>query len=190
MRMITWQNISLRRGYRTLFSDFDMSIRGGEVIIIKGNNGSGKTSLLKILSGVISSELMKSNEASKIYIGHKNALKTELTVRENLEWQSQILQCHKTKVDEALETLRLQKLSDIKVELLSAGQQRQVCFAQLIMKEVSLWLLDEPTNHLDQLAISRFVALVNQHCVKGGSAIIVSHDSLSFDVITQVIQLP
>ena len=188
--MITWQNISLKRGYRTLFSDFDISIRGGEVIVLKGSNGSGKTSLLKILSGIISPELMENNETSKIYIGHKNALKSELTVRENLEWQSQILQCHRTKVDEALEQLRLQKLSDIKVGLLSAGQQRQICFAQLLMKDASLWLLDEPTNHLDQLAVSRFVALVNHHCAKGGSAIIASHDSCNFDAITQIIQLP
>jgi heme exporter protein A len=188
--MLSIQNISLKRGYRTLFSDLDISIRGGEVIMLKGNNGSGKTSLLKIIAGIIYPELMKNNETSNIYIGHKNALKSHLTVRENLEWQSQILQCSRNKIDEVLEKLELQKLSDIKVGFLSAGQQRQVCFSQLLMKDVSLWLLDEPTNNLDQLAVSRFVALVNHHCAKGGSAIIASHDSCNFDAITQTIQLP
>ncbi len=188
--MINWQNISLKRGHRTLFSNVEFSVKKGEVVILKGRNGSGKTSLLKILAGIISPELMKNNETSKIYIGHKNALKSELTVQENLEWQSQILQCHKAKIDEALGHLKLQKLRDIKVRLLSAGQQRQVCFAQLLMKDASVWLLDEPTSHLDQLAVSRFVALVNLHCAKGGSAIIASHDLLSFETITQTIQLP
>ncbi|PPR35286.1 MAG: Cytochrome c biogenesis ATP-binding export protein CcmA [Alphaproteobacteria bacterium MarineAlpha6_Bin4] len=186
------KNISCIRGNKLLFKNLNFKLFNKELLHIKGSNGSGKTSLLKILSGLLkpisgSIKLNKKNiNLSKDsyfkefeYIGHENAIKSALTVRENLNFFISINKSlEKRKLEVAVQVFNLRNLLDIKIENLSSGEKRRVSLSRLILSKSKIWFLDEPTTSLDKKNNSIFFKILKEHLKSNGSAIIASHDEI------------
>ena len=186
------KNISCIRGNKLLFKNLNFKLFNKELLHIKGSNGSGKTSLLKILSGLLkpisgSIKLNKKNiNLSKDsyfkefeYIGHENAIKSALTVRENLNFFISINKSlEKRKLEVAVEVFNLRNLLDIKIENLSSGEKRRVSLSRLILSKSKIWFLDEPTTSLDKKNSLIFFKILKEHLKSSGLAIIASHDEI------------
>ena len=186
------KNISCIRGNKLLFKNLNFKINNKELLVIKGANGSGKTTLLKILSGLlkpISGSIIINKKNINIlkdeyfkyfeYIGHENAIKTALTVRENLNFYLKIKKSLTTKnFEKAIKIFNLKNLLDIKVENLSSGEKRRVSLSRLILSNSKIWFLDEPTNGLDKINTVNFFKILKQHLQLNGLAIVASHDDV------------
>ena len=186
------KNISCIRGNKLLFKNLNFKINNKELLVIKGANGSGKTTLLKILSGLlkpISGSIIINKKNINIlkdeyfkyfeYIGHENAIKTALTVRENLNFYLKIKRNLATKnFEKAIKIFNLKNLLDIKVENLSSGEKRRVSLSRLILSNSKIWFLDEPTNGLDKINTVNFFKILKQHLQLNGLAIVASHDDV------------
>lgn len=185
------------KGYDSLFKDVGFELDQGEILQIEGTNGSGKTSLLRILTGLslaaagevfwaehnIEDEPELFNE-NLVYIGHKNGLKAELSALENLELVRQYLG-HTNAVSslQALEMVGLAGYEHILAHQLSAGQKRRVALARLHLNQAPLWILDEPTTAIDVEGVKAFEQTVETHVQNGGMVILTAHQSLSFGKI-------
>ena len=186
------KNISCIRGNKLLFKNINFKINNKELLVIKGANGSGKTTLLKILSGLlkpISGSIIINKKNINIlkdeyfkyfeYIGHENAIKTALTVRENLNFYLKIKRNLATKnFEKAIKIFNLKNLLDIKIENLSAGEKRRISLSRLILSNSKIWFLDEPTNGLDKINTVNFFKILKQHLQLNGLAIVASHDDV------------
>ena len=186
------KNISCIRGNKLLFKNLNFKINNKELLVIKGANGSGKTTLLKILSGLlkpISGSIIINKKNINIlkdeyfkyfeYIGHENAIKTALTVRENLNFYLKIKRNLATKnFEKTIKIFNLKNLLDIKVENLSSGEKRRVSLSRLLLSNSKIWFLDEPTNGLDKINTVNFFKILKQHLQLNGLAIVASHDDV------------
>lgn len=181
------------RGDRVLFSDLAFTARAGQIIQVQGPNGSGKTSLLRIVSGLTppaQGEVLWHGKAidragsdylSQInFIGHANGIKADLTPLENLH-MAVMLGTASAKMDKitALQRLGLGKYYDIPCRQLSAGQQRRVALARLLVTETSIWILDEPFTSLDNHGIGMVEDMLLAHVEKGGLVMLTSHHHLN-----------
>jgi heme exporter protein A len=184
------KNLTLTRGGRPLFANLDFAISRGEALVLRGANGSGKTSLLRVLAGltiadggVISwgDEVWKSaspaQRANVLYLGHANALKDELTAAENLAdglgFDGVTISVENQ--HRALERVGLITRRDLQARRLSQGQKRRIGLARLLLAQKSVWLLDEPTNALDAEGVALFTKIVDEHLARGGMACIATH---------------
>ncbi|MBT3348271.1 MAG: cytochrome c biogenesis heme-transporting ATPase CcmA [Thiotrichales bacterium] len=188
-------NLECIRGDRILFSNLNIEITPGNILQIEGRNGCGKTSLLRLLCG-----LMLPNEgdilwlgdniakeraeyyAAVSYLGHHNGIKEELTALENLLF-SQALAPTKDGVDlyAILARLSLSGFEDIPCRHLSAGQKRRVALARLLATKAKIWILDEPFTALDRKGIAEIEAIFEEHVATGGIIILTTHHPLKVD---------
>lgn len=179
------QHLTLTRGNRTLFSQLDFSIACGEALILRGPNGSGKTSLLRVLAG-----LSQADEGTltwqhhtwqprqqAIYLGHANALKDDFTTAENLADALRVdgIDANDEQQYAALDRVGLLSRRNLIARRLSQGQKRRIGLARLLLAAKSVWLLDEPTNALDSDGVALFNDIVNAHLQRGGLACIATH---------------
>ena len=174
------------RGEKLLFSHLGFSLQAGGILLIKGANGSGKTSLIKILAGLIAPDEgevfwddkpIKNNNDFKrelAYIGHKSGVKADATVYENLQFWAKIYDTELL-IPAAINFYDLSKFSDIYAGKLSAGWQRRIALARLIISPCKLWLLDEPTNFLDEEAVILTANLMESRVKQGGMVVAASH---------------
>ncbi|MCP4009572.1 MAG: cytochrome c biogenesis heme-transporting ATPase CcmA [Proteobacteria bacterium] len=182
------------KGYDTLFKDVSFSLSAGDVMQIQGTNGSGKTSLLRILTGMSQPEageifwddssIDEDREAyneNLVYIGHLNGLKADLSALENLQLGRQYLnRANDTSIEEALHAVGLEGYEHILAHQLSAGQKRRVALARLYLNSASLWILDEPTTAIDVEGVKTFEKTIEAHALNGGMIILTAHQPLSF----------
>jgi heme exporter protein A len=191
--MLTASALSCVRGERRLFSGLDLAVGPGEWLHVQGENGAGKTSLLRILAGLspaAEGEIRWQGEPIKalaedyrrhlLFLGHHGAVKEELTPLENLTLAAQL---DGTKLDEpealkALARFGLRGREDLPVRFLSAGQKRRVLLARLAVRKATLWILDEPFTALDVKAVEMLSGLIVEHVTQGGIAILTSHQSI------------
>lgn len=181
-----------RRGDSVLFDDVSFTLAAGQALIITGPNGSGKSTLLRILAGLLAADsgafsvegpdgvTLPVNEAAH-YLGHRNAMKRELRVSENLGfWKSFQAGEHGggISVEAAIEAVGLAGVAHLPFGYLSAGQQRRIALARLLVAERPLWLLDEPTAALDKRSDQLFADLVAAHLAGGGLAVAATHQPL------------
>jgi heme exporter protein A len=177
------------RGGREVFSGLAFSVVGGRALAITGRNGSGKSSLLRVVAGLVrpaggalsleggAAELSIGEQAH--YLGHLDALKPSLSVGENLRFWIDYLGGAGT--TEALSALGLGALEDLPAAYLSAGQKRRLSLARLIAVERPIWLLDEPTASLDASAQELLTGLMRSHLGKGGLILAATHGPLGLD---------
>lgn len=182
---INLENINLAKQDKKIFTNFSLSIPFGEKINIFGKNGTGKTSLLKIISGITSPSsgkvLIDINTIiyhDIFYIGHKYGLKNELSVSDNLRCILKFNQKVES-INHILEELNYYDMQDKlhnKVKYLSHGQKKIISLVQLPLLKNKIWLLDEPFTGLDQNIVDRFINKIDQHTSGGGIVIITSHN--------------
>ena len=193
MRLIA-ETLSVRRGDDLLFSNVSFTLGEGEALVVTGRNGSGKSTLLRTVAGLIRPESgnvrlaghKPESEAtvagSSHYLGHRNAMKQELTVAENLtfwkRWLGDVAEGKGLGIGEAAEAVGLGGITHLPYGYLSAGQQRRFAMARLIVAHRPIWILDEPTAALDASADALFAGLVEDHLSKGGIVLAATHQPL------------
>ena len=191
--MLTATGLSCTRGERRLFAGLDLAVGPGEWLHVQGENGAGKTSLLRILAtlshplegeicwqGTPVRELGEDYRRAMLFLGHHGAVKEELTPFENLMFAAQL---DGTALDElaalkALQRFGLRGREDLAVRFLSAGQKRRVLLARLQVRQAPLWILDEPFTALDVRAVDMLSALIEEHLSAQGMVILTSHQSM------------
>jgi len=184
--MLSCENLRVVRGEKRVFSGVGFSLQEGGILLLKGANGSGKTTLIKVLAGLLPADegeifwdcvsIKDNNEFKRnlMYIGHKSGVKTDATVYENLEFWAKIYDTELL-IPAALKFFDLDKFADVPAGQLSAGWQRRVALARLIVSPCKLWLLDEPTNFLDEDAVILTASLIESRVQQGGIVITASH---------------
>jgi heme exporter protein A len=186
-------NLSCVRGTRRLFTELNFSINPGELIELRGANGSGKTSLLRILSGLASPaegevrwqgknirSLGEEYSGAVAYLAHQNGVKDELSALENLRIACGVAGNCLSKHDAqaTLAQVGLSRQQNLPARSLSAGQRRRVALARLLTSKATLWILDEVLTSLDDTAIKLSRQFIGGHLNKGGMAIIATHQEL------------
>lgn len=182
--MLQCSALTLVRGERELFSGLDVALRPGEVLQVEGENGAGKTSLLRVLAGLarygFEGEITR--PVPLLYIGHLSAVKELLTPRENLAWHVDGHADYRdSDVCAALANVGLAGYEDVPSHQLSAGQHRRVNLARLHLSRQPLWLLDEPFTAIDRDGVASLEALFVSHARRGGAVVLTSHQPLRME---------
>ncbi|MEO3389426.1 heme ABC exporter ATP-binding protein CcmA [Mesorhizobium sp. CAU 1741] len=196
MRLVA-ENLSGERGGESVFEGIDFDLGEGDGLIVTGQNGSGKSTLLRIVAGLLPAasgvirldggdEKWPDVAAACHYLGHGNAMKTALTVEENLAfWRVFSGEPH-LDVDEALDMVGLPQVGHLPYGYLSTGQKRRVSIAKLLVSYRPLWLLDEPTAGLDKASEAQFSALMRAHLDDGGIIVAATHIPLGLDGVAEL----
>jgi heme exporter protein A len=184
-------DLACRRGGREVFAGVSFSIAGGESLTIRGRNGAGKSSLLRMTVGLVriaggrlaleggDPELTIGEQAH--YLGHLDALKPSLSVVENLRFWSDFLGAAAVDLGEPLRAVGLDALADLPAAYLSAGQRRRLSIARLLAVKRPLWLLDEPTSTLDAAAQTKLGEIMRAHLAGGGIMLAATHSPLQLE---------
>ena len=192
--MLEARALSCIRGERRLFQDLSLRVSSGECLHVRGENGVGKTSLLRLLTGLSKPEAGEilwngqaiNKEASVyhrelLFLGHRDALKEDLTALENLQLYAALddLDLPDDKALSALWRFGLRGREHLPVNCLSAGQKRRVLMARMLTRQAKLWILDEPFNALDIHAVQALQDLIVEHIEQGGLVVLTSHQEVS-----------
>jgi len=182
--------LACSRGGRQVFTGLDFGVGSGEALLVTGRNGAGKSSLLRILAGLVrvaggalnltGGDSEKSLPEQAHYLGHLDALKPSLTVMENLDFWARYfggLGAPQT----ALATVGLDALAGLPAAYLSAGQRRRLSLARLLSVRRPIWLLDEPVSALDREAQGMLAGLMQQHLSAGGMIVAATHGPIGID---------
>ncbi len=177
------------RGERRVLNEVDFAVARGGALLLTGANGSGKSSLLRAMAGLLRptagtitwndqdiADDLEAHRARVAYVGHLDALKPVLSVRENVSFWAQLAgKTDSSAVESALAGFHIGHLADLPTRILSQGQRRRANLARLLAAPTPLWLLDEPTVGLDTAAISALDTAIGAHRGKGGIVIAASH---------------
>ena len=182
---LTAVELACQRGGRDVFAGVSFAVASGEALTISGRNGAGKSSLLRIIIGLVraaagrlsleggDAELSIAEQAH--YLGHQDALKGSLSVAENLRFWAGFFGAKSADISGPLEAVGLAGLASLPAAYLSAGQRRRLSIARLIAAPRPIWLLDEPTSTLDAAAQDRLADLMRAHLKGGGLILAASH---------------
>ena len=183
--MLTARDLACWRAERLVFAGLSFTLEPGAAALLLGPNGTGKSSLLRVLAGLLpaaegqvlwAGEDVRREPAAHgrrlRYLGHQEGLKASLTVAENLGFQAALAGGD---VAAALEAMGLGPLAELPARVLSAGQKRRLALARLALAPAALWLLDEPTLGLDDASVARFGAMLVAHRARGGIVLAATH---------------
>ena len=183
--LLAANDLACRRGERMLFRGLNLAVGPGQVLWLRGANGRGKTSLLRLLAGLAApaaGRIERDPQRERVYLAHANALKDDLTVTESLRFLSRLhgFDSAPAALATALQRFGLASRRDAPVRTLSQGQRRRVALSRLCLAPPrSLWLLDEPFDALDAEGVAALNALLSEHAARGGSMLLTSHVPLT-----------
>ncbi len=180
------------KGERCLFAGLEFAIESGQLLALRGANGSGKTSLLRALAGLAEFDegtvhwdgqaVHPRNQEFRTQLtwyGHQAGFKGDLTAAENLEFESVLRRQSRRSVSDVLASLGLKRQAALPTRALSAGQQRRAALARLVLSETPLWVMDEPFTNLDVDGKKQINAMLDEHLSNGGLAVVASHETLA-----------
>ncbi|HEX5363658.1 MAG TPA: cytochrome c biogenesis heme-transporting ATPase CcmA [Gallionella sp.] len=191
--MLEVSNLACSRGDHRLFSGLSFTLHPGQIMQVQGENGSGKTSLLRTLCGFLMPdegdivwnggnirELEEEYYAEMLYLGHLNAIKDELSALENLRISTGLAGAELDEKDAvaALRRLGLKGRELLPTKVLSQGQRRRVALARLLVSDARLWVLDEPLAALDVTAVALIQEVIAEHLARQGMVIFTTHQPL------------
>lgn len=190
------------RGERCIFQHLDFALNPGELLLLRGANGSGKTSLLRAIAGMLSLEKgdIRWNEvpileqrqefhAELVWLTHRTGLKLDLTAAENLRFEASLRPRSDLDIVKIYERLGISRLKNLPLRSLSAGQQRRVALARMLMSKVPLWMMDEPFTNLDSDGRDMVVALTEEHLAGGGLCVMAAHQDVEVAATTRQVDL-
>ena len=188
------KDLAAKRGEELIFEGLDLELHPGDALVLTGANGTGKSTLLRVLAGLLKPErgrmrVVDSSDSEEglpsehsHYLGHRNAMKSELSARENLLFWRRMFSAGSSDdekiVEQAADAVGLAAIAHLPFGYLSAGQQRRLAFAKLLVAFRPIWLLDEPTTALDVDADRAFTALIEDHRAQGGIVLAATHRDL------------
>jgi len=191
LMQLTGDNLACERGGRDVFLSVSFSLKSGEALLVTGRNGAGKSSLLRMIAGLVrvasgTLALEGGEPDSPIgeqahYLGHLDALKPALTVAENLQFWAEFLGPASGDVAPALAAVDLAPLAGLPAAYLSAGQRRRLSIARLVAVPRAIWLLDEPTSALDAASQTRLADLMRRHLTSGGMIVAAAHGAIGLE---------
>lgn len=195
------QQLTCTRQQKTLFADLSFQVKPEQTLLITGANGAGKSSLLRLLTGMATpasgnvywndqniADDLSSYVEHMHYLGHNNGLRLGLTVAENLLLASEIAQ-QTIQMDQVLSDLQLHTHKDTQTQFLSAGQKRRAALARLLLMPRKLWILDEPFTALDSGSQQLLSQQIDQHVQNGGMCILTSHQAVNLQSATKELTL-
>lgn len=193
--------LTCERGERVLFAGLHFNVAGGSLLRVSGANGTGKTSLLRVLCGLLEPNAgevrwhgenirRRRDEYLKdlVYVGHLNGVKDELTVRENLKITQAIAGRHASDstLQQSLDAVGLTQFENTMARFLSQGQRRRIALARLFASpDAPLWILDEPFTALDVRGVAALSRLISSHVGSGNTVVLVTHQDVAIDVSRQ-----
>ena len=184
------------RGERVLFEEQNFSIKSGKLLYVQGDNGTGKTTLLRTICGLFQPQdgkvfwnrleiksLAEDYLGQVLYIGHLTGIKEELTAVENLQFSAALsgLNVSREQVENALNHLGIERCADLPTRVLSQGQKKRVALARLWLQQSAIWILDEPFTALDISAIDVLTKRIESYVKAGGIVVMTSHQTPGFD---------
>ncbi len=191
--MLEANHLECQRGEKTLFRDLSFRLDEGVCLMVQGANGSGKTSLLRMVCGLSMpvqgeirwkgtpiADLDEEYRSELLYCGHAGAVKEDLTALENARITAALAgqPVQEEEARAALRSLGLKGREDLPTRVLSAGQKRRVALSRLLLEKRRLWVLDEPLTALDKAAVINLCGLIDAHLAQGGMAMLTSHQDL------------
>jgi heme exporter protein A len=185
---LTGRYLECARDDRVLFTDLNFDIGPGEALLVEGRNGTGKTTLLRMICGIRrpdAGDILFNGECifslgsdyhtHMAYVGHMDGIKRELTAEENLRVADALGRPGRLSVPEALDRIRLSGFEDVTANKFSAGQRRRLALARLLVSQSDLWVLDEPFTSLDRYGVKLVEELMAEHIAAGGLLAVTSH---------------
>ena len=197
------EKVHVWRGDRHVLRGVSLELAAGDVLHVAGPNGTGKTTLLRVISGLLRPEQGAVNwhgtsiaqarpeyQRALAYASHEPALKSDLTALENLQFTVGLKRrAARAELRASLERVGVAECADLPARVLSAGQRRRVAMARVLAFRAELWLLDEPFTNLDAAGSQLISVLLEEHAAAGGSAVVVAHHELQLAVSTRRLDL-
>ena len=196
------KNLTLIRGESCLFQGLEFTLNRGELLLLEGQNGSGKTSLMRAIAGMLTLETgeifwndvpvsvqRQEFHGDLVWLAHRTGLKGDLTLVENLRFEGSLRRQADVDPASIFERLGISRLKRLPLRALSAGQQRRVALARMLMADVPLWLMDEPFTNLDREGRQLVVDLTEEHLAGGGMCVMAAHQDVEIDATVRRVNL-